>query len=73
MVLPIARVNAPMKNERYIRVILRLLIPRLSGKLKEIAIVATVGMVSPILANADPSAKFRLLCNLLALAALTAA
>ena len=73
MVLPIARVNAPIKKLRYIRVIFKLLIPRLRGRLKTIAIVATVGIVSPMLANADPSAKFKLLCNLLALAALTAA
>ena len=73
VVLPIARVSAPMKNDRYMRVILRLLIPRLSGRLKIMAMVATVGMVSPILANADPSARFKLLCNLLTLAALTAA
>ena len=43
--------------------------PRLSGRLKIMVTFATVGMVSPILANADPSAKFKLLCNLLALAA----
>jgi len=73
VVLPIARVSAPIKNERYISVILRLLMPRLNGRLKTIAIIATAGMVSPILAKADPSAKFKLLCNLLALAALTAA
>jgi len=50
-------------------VILRLLMPRLSGRLKIMAMIATVGMVSPILANADPSAKLKLLCNLLTLAA----
>ena len=73
VVLPMARVSAPMKNDRYIRVIFRLLMPRLRGRLKTMAIVATVGIVSPMLANADPRAKFKLLCNLLALAALTAA
>jgi hypothetical protein len=40
---------------------LRLLIPRLKGRSKKIAITATVGMVKPILANADPRAKFKLL------------
>ncbi len=61
MVLPIARVSAPIKNDRYIKVIFRLLIPKLSGRLKKMAIAATVGIVSPILASADPSAKFKLL------------
>ena len=61
VVLPIARVSAPIKNDKYISVILRLLIPRLSGRLKKIAIAATVGMVSPMLARADPNAKFKLL------------
>ena len=73
VVLPIARVSAPIKNERYIKVILRLLMPRLNGRLKNMAIAATVGIVSPILASADPNARFKLLCNRLALAALTAA
>ena len=68
-----ANVNAPINKDRYIRVILSKLIPKLSGRLKKIAIAATVGMVSPMLARADPSAKFKLLCNRLALAALTAA
>ena len=68
-----ARVSAPIKNDKYINVILRSLIPRLSGSLKKIAIAATVGMVKPILAKAEPKAKFRLLCKRFALAALTAA
>lgn len=58
-----ARVNAPIKNDRYIRIILRLLIPRLIGRLKKIAMAATVGMVSPMLAKADPSAKFSYFVN----------
>jgi hypothetical protein len=73
VVLPIARVSAPIKSDRYIKVILRLLIPRLNGKLKIIAMAATVGIVSPILASADPNARFKLLCNRFALDALTAA
>ena len=73
VVLPMARVKAPIKKDRYISVILRLLIPRLNGRLKKMANAATVGMVSPILANAEPSARFKLLCKRLALAALTAA
>ena len=68
-----ARVSAPIKKLRYMSVILRLLIPRLNGRLKKIAIAATVGMVKPILASAEPNARFKLLCNRLALAALTAA
>ena len=68
-----ARVSAPIKKDRYIRVIFNELMPRLNGKLKKIANAATVGMVKPILANAEPSARFRLLCRRLALAALTAA
>ena len=64
--------GVPIKKERCIRVLVRLLIPRLNGKLKKIAIAATVGMVSPLLANADPRAKFKLPCNRLALAALAA-
>ena len=70
VVLPIVRVSAPIKNDRNISVILRLLMPRLKGKLKKIAIVATVGMVNPILAKAEPSAKLRLLWRRFALAAL---
>ena len=73
VVRPIASVSAPMKKDRYMSVILRLLIPRLKGKLKKMAMAATVGMVSPILASAEPSAKFKLLCRRLALAARTAA
>jgi hypothetical protein len=73
VVLPIASVNAPIKNDKYINVILRVLIPRLRFKSKKMAMAATVGMVKPILARADPRAKFKLLCNRLALAALTAA
>lgn len=61
VVLPIASVSAPIKNDKYISVILRLLIPRLNGKLKQIAIAATVGMVNPMLAKAEPRAKLRLL------------
>ena len=73
VVLPIARVNAPIKSDKYINVILSELIPRLSGRSKKMAIAATVGIDKPILASADPSAKFRLLCRRFALAALTAA
>lgn len=54
VVLLIAKVRAPIKKLRYIRVILRLLMPRLSGRLKKMAIAATVGMVRPILARAEP-------------------
>lgn len=61
VVLPMARVSAPIKNDRYIKVIFKLLMPRLNGRLKQIAIAATVGMVSPMLAKADPKAKLRLL------------
>lgn len=71
--LPIASVKAPIKNDKYINVILRLLIPRLRCRSKKIAIAATVGMVKPMLAKAEPSAKFKLLCKRLAFAALTAA
>ena len=68
-----ASVSAPIKKVRYISVIFRLLIPRLSGKSNRIAIAATAGIVKPILASAEPSAKFKLLCNRLALATLKAA
>lgn len=61
VVLPIARVSAPIKNDKYISVMFRLLIPRLNGRLKKIAIAATVGMVNPMLAKAEPRAKLRLL------------
>jgi hypothetical protein len=73
VVLPIASVSAPIKNERYIKVIFRLLIPRLIGRLKDMAMAATAGIASPILSSADPSARFKLLYNRLTLAALTAA
>lgn len=73
VVLPIARVSAPIKKLRYISTIFSSLIPKLSGRLKKIAMAATVGIVKPILANAEPNARFKLLCNRLALAALTAA
>ena len=56
-----ARVKPPINKERYISTILRELIPRLKFRSKRIAIAATVGIVRPILANADPSAKLRLL------------
>ena len=68
-----ARVNVPIKRDKYISTTLSSLIPRLSGKLKKMAMAATVGIVRPILARADPRAKFKLLCRRLALAALTAA
>ena len=73
VVRPMAKVRAPIKNDKYINTILRSLMPRLSGRLKNMAIAATVGMVRPILASAEPRAKFKLLCKRLALAALTAA
>ena len=56
-----ASVRAPIKKDRYIRVMFRVLMPRLNGRLKKIAMAATVGMVSPILARAEPSARFKLL------------
>ena len=65
--------SAPIKKDRYISVILSELMPRLIGRLKKMAIAATVGMVSPMLARAEPRAKFKLLCKRLALDALTAA
>ena len=68
-----ASVNAPIKNDKYIKVILRSLIPKLRCKSKKMAIADTVGIVKPILAKADPKAKFKLLCKRLALAALMAA
>ena len=67
-----ASVRAPINNDRYIRVIFRLLMPRLKGRLKKIAMATTVEMVSPILARAEPSAGFKLFCSRLVLAALTA-
>ena len=73
MVLPIASVSVPIKKLRYISVILSELIPKLSGKLKKMAIAATVGMVRPMLANAEPRARFKLLWRRLARAARTAA
>ena len=73
VVLPIANVSAPIKKLRYISVIFNGLMPRLMGKSKKMANAATVGMVKPILARAEPSARFKLLCKRLALAALTAA
>ena len=68
-----ANVSAPIKKLKYISVIFRLLIPRLIGKSKKIANAATVGIVKPILASAEPKARFKLLCKRLDLAALTAA
>jgi hypothetical protein len=62
-----------MKSVKYINVMFRSLIPKLSGKSKKIAIAAIVGMDKPILASAEPKARFKLLCKRLALAALTAA
>ena len=56
-----ARVSAPIKKLRYIKVMFSELIPRLIGKSKKIANAATVGIVRPILANADPRARFKLL------------
>ena len=68
-----ASVKAPIKNDKYISVIFRLLMPRLSGKSKKMAMAAIAGMESPILAKAEPRAKFKLLCKRFALAARTAA
>ena len=73
VVLPIAKVSAPIKKERYIKIILSELIPRLNGRSKIMEIAATAGMVNPMLARADPSAKFKLLCKRLAREARTAA
>lgn len=47
--------------------------PKLKGRPKKMAMAATVGIVSPILANADPNARLRLLCRRFALAPLIAA
>ena len=54
----IASVSAPIVKDRYISVISRLLMLGLKGGLKKIAVLATVGIVSPMLARADPSAGF---------------
>ncbi len=56
-----ANVRAPIKKDKYISVIFKSLIPRLRCRLKKIAIAATVGIVSPMLAKAEPKAKFKLL------------
>lgn len=53
--------------------IFRLLMPRLRGRLKKMAIAAIDGMVNQMLASAEPRARFRLLCMRFALAALIAA
>jgi len=45
-------------KDGYISIISRLLMLGLKGGLKKIAILATVGIVSPILARAGPSAGF---------------
>ena len=55
-----ASVSAPIKKVRYMRVTLRLLMPRLSGKSKKMAIAAIVGIDKRILARAEPRAKLRL-------------
>ena len=72
VVLPMARVSAPIKKVRYISTTFRLLMPKLSGNSKKIAIAAIVGIDRPMLASADPIAKFKLLCKRLAFAARTA-
>ena len=53
-----ASVNAPIKKVRYISVILRLLIPRLSGKSNRMAIAATAEIVKPMLTSAEPSSSY---------------
>ena len=45
VVRPIARVSPPIKKDKYISVIFKVLIPRLSGKSNIIAMAATVGMI----------------------------
>ena len=47
--------------------------PRTSGRSNAIEATATTGIVSPILASADPSARFMLVCSRSARAARTAA
>ena len=47
--------------------------PRVSGSPSSIDTTATAGTVSPMLASAEPSARFRLVCMRLAAAARTAA
>ena len=47
--------------------------PSLSGSPNRMDMAATAGIVRPMLASADPKAKFKLVCNLLARAAFKAA
>ena len=68
-----ASVSAPIKKLKYIKVMFRLLMPKVMGISKKMAMAATAGMVKPILASAEPRAKFKLLCNRLARAARIAA
>ena len=42
-------VSAPIKNDRYIKIILRLLIPRLSGKSKKMAMASIAGIERSLL------------------------
>ena len=63
VVRPIARVRTLTRKVRKRKMMPTELIPRLMGKLNQIEIMATAGMVRPILARAEPSDKFKLLCN----------
>ena len=66
VMLPIMKVSTNMTKSLVSK-------PSVSGKPNHTAVSATAGMVKPILAKAEPSARFKLVCKRLALAARKAA
>ena len=73
VVRPLFSESITVKTERPRRTMDFLSKPKISGKSIIVEMIATVGMLSPILANAEPSARLMLVWNWLRLAARMAA
>ncbi len=72
MVFPVRNDNDKINNDKINNTVDFTSIPRVRSKLKKIDTNATAGIVNPILANAEPNAKFKLDCKRLFIAALIA-
>ena len=73
LVRPVPNDNMIVKSDRISSTMDLVSIPSVTGKPEKTDTIATAGIVKPILASAEPSARLRLVCSLFCLAARTAA
>lgn len=70
LVLPVAKDNIMVKRDSSKSTVAFMSMPKVMVIPVKIATMATAGMVKPILAKAEPKAKFKLVCSLFFFAAL---